>query len=140
MQLITDKPCLASLRCGKWALIKQVYPNTTFGLTGFILDRLPTKEDMFYRGAEHFYRAWTCDGHIYQDKEDDYDIIAVQPFPREELQQRVDQLENDLKIVTKKEAITRAYCMELRALAAEIVPTDDKEAFDKLYALATRPL
>lgn len=139
--MITDKPCLAHLRDGGFAVVDQIYTGAERPLSGRILKSCPSEKDGF---KLHFitipFYTWLANGSVVGCNEHHYDIMEVSPLPHLAIAERFQDLRDQIAVLTKKEALTRAYCMELRALAAEIVPTDDKEAFDTLYALATRPL
>ncbi len=141
MKWITEKPCIAHLRDGTWAKVDLLYPESERPLLGLILKGCPSEKDGYrFHIAENPYYSWLPDGRVVSCNEHNYDIMETSPLPQEYIADAIEELRLQNRLLVKKEAVTRAYCNELRALAAEIVRTDDKEAFDKLYALATRPL
>ncbi len=141
--MITDKPCLAHLRDGNFAVVDQIYPGADRPLTGRILSSCPSEKDGF---KLHFitipFFSWLSNGAVVSCNEHHYDIMEVSPLPHLAVAERFQDLRDQIALLTKKEAAIRSYCYELRNEASKLLLTKacSNSIFDKLRVMIDRPL
>jgi len=145
MQWIADKPCIAHLRDGSWAKIDLFYPESERPLLGLILKGCPSEKDGYrFHLADNPYYSWLPDGRVVSCNEHHYDIMETSALPCEYVADAMEALRLQNRILTKKEAVTRAYCVELRGAITNLMRQDIKylepEEIQAYEKLRDRPL
>lgn len=118
--MITDKPCLAQLREGSWAVVEQIYPAQERPLLGRTLNSFPSVKNGF-RLDYGAYQTWLPSGAVVSCNEHHYDIVGITPLPYEAIAERFEDLLDQLKMAKKRESLLRGHYDQLRDLAGAIV-------------------